>query len=202
MTYYVNREEESGMNYIWSAMIIISVVCSAITGNMQQLSEGILSSAKEAIDLCVYMAGVVGLWTGMMKAAEKIGLVDKIEILLMPVIKFLFPNVKDKKTNGYIALNMASNILGLGWAATPSGLKAMECLQKLNTKKEVATNEMCTFLIVNISSLQLIPVNMIAYRSQYGSADPTAIVLPAIIATTMSTLAGVLFCKVMQTVLR
>lgn len=190
------------MNYIWSAMIIISIVCSAVTGNMQQLSEGILSSAKEAIDLSIYMAGVVGLWTGMMKAAEKVGLVKKMKDILMPIIRFLFPDVTDTETQGYIALNMAANILGLGWASTPSGLKAMECLQKFNRKKEIATKEMCTFLVINISSLQLIPVNIIAYRSQYGSVNPTAIVLPAIAATAVSTMAGVLFCKVMQTVLR
>lgn len=190
------------MNYIWSGMIIISILYAAVTGNMQNLSEEILNSSQEAVNLCIYMAGVVGLWTGMMKAAEEIGFLDRLEKILLPVIRFLFPDMKDQKTKKFIAVNMAANILGLGWAATPSGLKAMKCLQKWNGHKKTASMEMCTLLVINISSLQLIPINMIAYRGQFGSADPSAIVLPALAATTISTLAGIIFCKVMQAVNR
>lgn len=190
------------MNYIWSGMILISIVYAAFHGTMQQLSEEILNSSKEAISLCIYMAGVVGIWTGMMKAAEAVGILKKLEKILMPMIHFLFPNIKDRETKKYIAVNMAANVLGLGWAATPSGLKAMKCLQKMNRYSDIASMEMCTLLIINISSLQLIPVNMIAYRSQFGSVDPTSIVLPAILATAVSTAAGIVFCKVMQTMLR
>jgi spore maturation protein A len=183
-------------------MIIISILYAIINGNMQQLSEAILNSSKESIDLCIYMAGIIGIWTGMMKVAEQVGILDKIERVLMPVIRFLFPKIKDKKTKKYIAVNMSANILGLGWAATPSGLKAMQCLQELNQYSEIASNEMCTFLIINISSLQLIPVNIIAYRSQYGSVNPAEIVGFGIIATAVSTLAGIAFCKILQTMLR
>jgi spore maturation protein A len=190
------------MNFIWSGMIIISILYAMMNGTMQQLSEEILSSSKEAIDLCIYMAGIVGVWTGMMKAAEQIGILDYIEKMLMPVIQFLFPKVKDQKAKKYISVNLSANILGLGWAATPSGLKAMKYLQKINKYSEIASNEMCTFLILNISSLQLIPVNIIAYRSQYGSVNAAAIVVPGIIATAASTLVGIVFCKIMQIMLR
>jgi spore maturation protein A len=186
------------VTYIWSGMIIFSVICSMMTGNMQQLSEGILDSAKEAVDLCIYMAGIVGLWSGMMKAAQSIGVLKKAEKVLMPLIRFLFPKLRDTKAIQYIAANMAANILGLGWAATPTGLKAMKRLQELNQYSATASADMCTFLIINISSLQLIPINIIAYRSQYGSVSPTAIVVPAIVATAVSTAAGILFCKLMN----
>ena len=186
------------ITYIWSGMIILSVICSIFTGNMQNLSEGIFDSAREAIDLAVYMAGIVGLWTGMMKAAESIGFLKKIEQMLLPAIHFLFPGLKNSQATQYIATNMAANILGLGWAATPSGLKAMKCLQELNGGQNTASVEMCTFLILNISSLQLIPVNIIAYRAQYGSVDPTAIVAPGIGATAVSTGVAIVFCRWMQ----
>lgn len=183
------------ISYIWSVMLIISVICAMVNGQMQELSEEILDSSREAIELCIYMAGIVGIWTGMMQAASKAGLLIKIEKALFPLIRFLFPNLKDEEARNAIAMNMAANILGLGWAATPSGLKAMERLQKLNGGSKQASDEMCTFLILNISSLQLIPVNIIAYRAQYGSVNPTAIVLPAIGATLISTLAAIVFCK-------
>jgi len=190
------------MNRIWSGMIAASIVYAFFHGTMQPLSEEILNASKEAVNLCIYMAGVTGVWTGMMKAAESAGLLKKLERLLMPLICFLFPKIKDQQTKEYIAVNMAANVLGLGWAATPAGLKAMESLYKLNHKTCTASAEMCTLLIINISSLQLIPVNIIAYRGQFGSVNPTAVVGPGIVATAVSTGVAVIFCKVMQTVLR
>ena len=136
----------------------------------------------------------MAMWTGMMQVAKKCGLVASFTRALRPVIRFLFPDLpKDHVVNEYIASNMIANILGLGWAATPMGLMAMKELKKLNQDREIASCDMCTLLIVNISSLQLIPVNIIAYRSQYGSANPAEILMSGIVATSISTLAGVIF---------
>ncbi len=188
------------LNYLWGGMILIAVVYGTVTGNVKAVGNAVVDSSKEAVELCITMLGVMALWTGMMKIAEASGLTKKFRKAVRPVLRFLFPDVpEESKANDYIASNMLANILGLGWAATPFGLKAMTELQKLNVeqggKKEVASRAMCTFLIINISSLQLIPVNIIAYRSQYGSVNPAQIVGPAIIATLVSTLAAVVFVK-------
>ncbi|MGN0160156.1 MAG: nucleoside recognition domain-containing protein [Lachnospiraceae bacterium] len=196
------------LNYIWSFMILVGIIYGSISGNIANVSNGILNSAKDAVTLCITMLGVMALWTGIMKIAEESGMVKDISRKLIPVITKLFPGVpKDHKAFEYIALNIIANILGLGWAATPAGLKAMEELQRINIgqcKKDygkdweahsfVASDAMCTFLVINISSLQLIPVNIIAYRSQYGSVNPSVIVAPVIAATFISTFAGVLYC--------
>lgn len=189
------------LNYLWGGMILIAVVYGTITGTVKEVGNAALDSSKEAVELCITMLGVMALWTGIMQIAEASGLTKKFIKLVRPVLRFLFPEVpEDSKANDYIASNMLANILGLGWAATPFGLKAMAELQKINLaqggKKEVASRAMCTFLIINISSLQLIPVNIIAYRSQYGSVNPAEIVGPAMVATLASTLAAVLFVKV------
>lgn len=188
------------LNYLWAAMILIGVVYAMLTGNISAVTESALDGAGEAISLCITMAGVMALWMGLMKIATESGIVEKLTRALRPVLWFLFPRLPaESKALEYIATNMVANILGLGWACTPTGLKAMEELKKIEEKKgntHIASNEMCTFLIVNISSLQLIPVNMIAYRSQYGSVNPTAIVGPALLATLMSALAGAVFCKI------
>ncbi len=189
------------LNFLWGGMILIAVIYGTVTGNVKEVGNAALDSSKEAVELCITMLGVMALWTGVMRIAQASGLTKRFIRLARPVLRFLFPEVpEDSKANEYIASNMLANILGLGWAATPFGLKAMEELQKLNIaqggKKEVASRAMCTFLIINISSLQLIPVNIIAYRSQYGSVNPAQIVGPAIIATLVSTLAAIIFIKI------
>lgn len=191
------------LNYLWGGMILIAVVYGTLTGHVQDVGNAAIDSSKEAVELCITMLGVMALWTGIMKIAEAAGLMEKFRRAVRPVLRFLFPDIpEDAKVNEYIASNLLANILGLGWAATPFGLKAMAELQKMNIaqggKKEVASRAMCTFLIINISSLQLIPVNIIAYRSQYGSVNPARIVGPAIIATAVSTLAAVLFVKLTE----
>lgn len=225
------------MNVIWGVMILIGIVYGILTGQVEAVSEAVLSSAKEAVDLCMVMLGVMALWMGLMEIAKAAGLVQGLCRGLRPLIDFLFPDIpREHPAREHISMNCAANILGLGWAATPAGLKAMESLAQLeeerrgeiasggseraNFSKEeriqghsisvraksgqstvprgTASNEMCTFLILNISSLQLIPVNIIAYRSQYGSVNPTAIVGPAILATMVSTGVAVVFCKIMN----
>ena len=204
------------MTYLWSGMIIIGIIYGALTGNLKAVTEATVSSGKDAVTLCISMAGMVAMWSGLMKIAEMAGIVEKLSGKLRPVMRFLFPDLDpDSEPCKYISLNFLSNILGLGWAATPAGLKAMESLAELEdrrieiskkkwkgTKSEqrtgIASKEMCTFLIINISSLQLIPVNMIAYRAQYGSADPAAVVGPGMVATAVSTVTAVIFCRIMN----
>ena len=190
------------LNYLWAGMILVGVCFGAVTGKFAEVGNGALDSAKEAVNLCISMVGAVALWSGLMEVAMQSGLIDKWKKGLRPVLRFLFPRLNmEGEAMGYIATNLIANILGLGWACTPAGLRAMEELEKVEKKRlgvdtlSQASKEMCTFLIINISSLQLIPVNMIVYRTQYGSVSPTSIILPAIIATSISTLAGVIFCK-------
>ncbi|GFI03181.1 spore maturation protein A [Lachnospiraceae bacterium] len=201
------------LNYIWAAMIIMGILFGAINGNMKEVTEAALDSAGEAVSLCIAMAGIMALWVGLMEIAESSGLILRLTNGLSPFISFMFPGLPKKhKARDYISMNIIANILGLGWACTPAGLKAMEELAKLEAERgnpeylcegkatvgktgRVASNEMCTFLILNISSLQLIPVNMIAYRQQYGSVNPAGIIAPAIVATFVSTLTAVVYCK-------
>lgn len=182
------------LNYLWGFMIIIGVVVGVLTGRISDVSTSAINSAKEAISLCITMLGIVAFWTGIMQIAKKAGLVDKLTRLLRPLLRLLFPTIpKGHIAEEYISANIIANILGLGWAATPMGLKAMVELKKLNQESDTASCDMCTFLIINISSLQLIPVNIIAYRSQYGSINPAEILGLAIAATTVSTIFGIIF---------
>jgi spore maturation protein A len=189
------------MNYLWGGMIIVGVIYAALSGNLDAVSEQALSSAKEAVSLCITMAGIMAFWTGIMRVAELGGIISGAERAFDPVVSFLFPTIpRRSEARSNIATNMVANILGLGWAATPAGLAAMKELRKLEPDDGSATDAMCDFLIINISSLQLIPVNIIAYRSQYGSVSPTAIVGPAILATAASTCAAVLFIRIRRLV--
>ena len=196
------------LNYIWAAMIVLGVIFGAINGNMKEVTEAALQSAGEAVSLCIATAGIMAFWVGLMEVAESSGLILKLTRMLSPFVSFMFPGIpKGHKAKDYISMNIIANVLGLGWACTPAGLKAMEELAKLEVERgnaaylgdgkvaggkreRIASNEMCTFLILNISSLQLIPVNMIAYRQQYGSVNP------AIAATFVSTAVAVVYCKV------
>ncbi len=187
------------LNYVWAFMIIFGVIVGGFRGGdiISLVSGETIDSAKEAVELCIVMLGVVGLWNGIMNIAKKASLIDKWTNKIEPAISFLFPLIpKEDPVRLDIATNMIANILGLGWAATPAGLRAMEGLARLNRgNSRVATNEMCTLLVINISSLQLIPVNIIAYRSQYGSVDPTGIIGPGLLATLVTTIVAVIFCK-------
>lgn len=192
------------MNYLWGMMIITGVVYAAFNGTLPEVTEAALSSAKEAVTLSITMMGIMSFWVGIMRIAENAGIIEGATKKLMPVLHFLFLDIpKGHPANQYIATNMIANIFGLGWAATPAGLKAMEALSDLQKERKktdlhIASKEMCIFLIINISSLQLIPVNMIAYRQQYGSVDAAGIIAPAIIATCISTAAAIIFCKVVS----
>ncbi|KMZ52399.1 nucleoside recognition domain-containing protein [Dorea sp. D27] len=205
------------LNYLWAGMILVGIIFAACTGRMPDVTNAAIDSSKEAITLCITMMGVMSFWVGLMEIATKAGIIKSVSKKMRPVIRFLFPRLPtDHPAAEHITTNMIANILGLGWAATPAGLKAMDGLAELERERgnpeyqdkkrllggvpkgRTASNEMCTFLIINISSLQLIPVNIIAYRSQYGSVNPAAIVGAAIVATSISTLAGIIYAKLMD----
>ena len=182
------------INYLWGFMIVIGIIYGTLTGKISNVSNTTINSAKEAVTLCIAMLGVMSLWMGLMEVAKSIGIIEKLTKVLRPILRILYPNIpKEHIVNEYIASNMIANILGLGWAATPVGLKAMKELAKLNGMREKASTDMCTFLIMNISSLQLIPVNIIAFRSQYGSLNPAEILGAGLIATFVSTIVGATF---------
>lgn len=182
------------LNKLWGIMILFGIIFGACTGRIGEVGTAAIDSSKEAVTLCITMLGIMSMWTGLMNIAKKAGIIDALTRGLRPVLAFLFPGVpREHKANEYMAANMISNVLGLGWAATPVGLKAMEQLKELNHGSHIASADMCTFLIINISSLQLIPVNIIAYRSEYGSVSPTSIIGMGLIATIISTAAGILF---------
>ncbi len=182
------------LSYLWGFMIVIGIIVGVFNGNIGEVGNAAINSSKEAVTLSISMIGIMAMWTGMIQVAKKSGLVASFTKGLRPIIRILFPDIpKDHVVNEYIASNMIANILGLGWAATPMGLMSMRELKKLNANSEKASCDMCTLLIINISSLQLIPLNIIAYRSQYGSVNPTEILMAGIIATIISTFAGVIF---------
>ena len=195
--YRKNRKEERSMlNILWGAMILLAIITASLQGTMAEVNTAFIDSAKEGIELCIFMLGVIGMWSGFMKIAENAGLIETLSKKFKGIIRWMFPSIpKGHKAAAYIATNMIANMFGLGWAATPSGLLALKELDKLNGFRKEASDDMCTFLILNISSLQLIPINMIGYRSQYGSPNPSIIIIPALIATTVSTLVGVLYAK-------
>lgn len=204
-------EVQCMLNMLWAGMILTGIIWGMATGRTEAVGNALIEGGGDAVSLCITMFGVVGMWCGMMEIARESGLVDKMTGWIRPFIRFLFPRLPEgHPAESSISLNMIANVLGLGWAATPAGLKAMEDLAQLERERgnaayigsapgkiRAASSEMCTFLIINISSLQLIPVNMIAYRSQYHSANPAVIVGPAMLATLVSTVAAVAFCRVM-----
>ena len=190
------------MNLLWSSMLLLGIVYGALQGRMPEVTDGVIQASREAVVLAVSLVGVTGFWAGLMEIAKKAGVIDGLVKRMGPVMRFLFPEVPEDHS-------VICNVFGLGAAATPPGLAAMERFEELEEERRkmknpaavpegTANREMCTFLILNISSLQLIPVNIIAYRSQYGSVHPTAIVGPALAATAASTIAAVVFCKVME----
>lgn len=195
------------LNYLWALMILIGVVVGILNGKIEELGTGALEAAGSAVTLCITMLGIMSLWMGLMQIARASGLLERMTKGMRPVIRFLFPDLPAESPAGeYIATNMIANFLGLGWAATPAGIQAMQALSEVEEERRkkkrravaegTASKEMCIFLIMNISSLQLIPINMIAYRSQYGSINPAGIIVPAIMATLFSTLVAVVYCKI------
>ena len=199
------------LNYIWLALIVIGILVAlgkdlskppdlttheSYPALNKVTNEGIIGSAKTAVTLAIGLIGIMALWLGIMRIAEQSGLIAKLAGALRPILTRLFPDVPpDHPAMGAMVMNISANMLGLANAATPLGLKAMEELNKLNKKVGTATDAMCTFLVINTSNVQIIPATVIAIRAATGSANPTEIIGPAVIATTLSTIVGVIAVK-------
>ncbi len=187
------------VNKIWSFFIIVGTLFALCNGKIDVINEEILTSCKSALDLVIQLFPVIALWLGVMKIASSSGLLEKISYKISPVLRFIFPEIPaGHPALGYISSNIIANIFGLGNAATPFGLKAMESLQELNPKKEEASRSMITFLVLNTSGLTLIPTTIISMRMLYKSVSPTEIIVPCILATTISTIVGLLLDRILH----
>ena len=187
------------MNFIWLFLIIISFVIGAINGKLDAVVNAILSGAEASIKLAIGLCGVMVFWLGIMKIAEKSGIVEWLSKVLTPVASFLFPELdKKNKALGNIAMNFSANALGLANAATPMGLKAMEELQKVNKDKDSASDSMCMLLAMNTAGFQLIPATVIAILATVGAANPTKIIVPTFIVTSIAFVGAILTAKIMQ----
>lgn len=181
------------VSILWTFLIVTAIIYSLISGNIAIVNNTVLTSANDALELMISLLPTIALWSGIMKIAEEAGMLDKFAKMLEPILKKLFPSVpKNHKALGYISSNIAANMLGLGSAATPFGLKAMNELQKINDKKDTASTAMITFLVLNTAGVTIIPTTIIALRLSYGSASPTEIIIPALLATASSSLCAII----------
>lgn len=187
------------VNIVWIFLVIAGLVAALVNGRMEAVTQAALDSAAYAAELCFGLVGIYALWLGLMKVAEESGLVQALSRRMKWIMGFLFPEVSPRSpAMGAITMNIIANMLGLGNAATPLGIKAMKQLQDLNPRKERATNAMCMFLAINTSSVQLIPATVVAIRSAAGSANPTEIIGTSLIATTVSTAVAIISAKILQ----
>ncbi len=184
------------LNFIWPVFIIISYIYAFITGSVENINNGIFESCKSAVDLTITFFGTITLWCGIMRIAQDSSLSKKLTKILSPIISFLFPDI-DKSDISYnkISLNIIANILGLGNAATPLGLEAMESLQEKNNKKDTLSNSMAMLILLNTASLQLIPTTVIAIRSSLNSVNPTSIIVPVWLSTICAAICGIFAVK-------
>lgn len=187
------------LNVIWPIFIIISFIYAFLVGRVDDVNQSIFDSAASAVELSITFLGTMCLWNGVMKIVQETSLIEKLTKLLRPIMKFLFPNLKDKDTaNKEISMNLIANILGLGNAATPLGLKAMKTMQKENEKKDTLSNSMAMFIVLNTASLQLVPTTVIAIRSSLGSENPSSIILPIWIVSIITVVTGVSITKILM----
>lgn len=187
------------MNVIWPAFIILSFAYAIFTGKVNEINSGIFTSVSEAVNLSLTFLGTICLWNGIMEIVKRTTLIKKLTKLLSPIMKLLFPELKNnEKAKSEISMNMIANILGLGNAATPLGLKAMKTMQEENTKKDTLSNSMAMFIVLNTASLQLIPTNVIAIRTSLNSLNPTQIILPVWGATIIAAIVGVTATRIIM----
>ena len=184
------------LNILWPIFIILSFIYALISGKVNEVNNGIFESLTDAVELSITFLGTMCLWTGIMEIAKQTNLINKMTHLLKPLINFLFPDLKrNESAKQEISMNMIANILGLGNAATPLGIKAMKTMQKENAKKDTLTNSMMMFIVINTASIQLIPTNVIAIRTSLNSQNATGIILPVWIATIIAAIVGIAFTK-------
>ena len=185
------------LNIVWPIFIIISFSFAIFSGNLESLNNSIFESTKEAVNLSISLLGTLCLWSGIMEIASKTTLTEKLTKFLKPVLGFLFPNLNNPKIHKEISMNMIANILGLGNAATPLGLKAMDSMQKENKKKDTLSDSMLMFIVINTASIQIIPTTVIAIRNSLGSVNPTSIIFPTWVATIIAAVFGVFVAKIL-----
>lgn len=189
------------LNYIWIGLLMIGFAFGIVNGRLDDVTKAAMDSAQTAVTVCIGLLGVMCLWTGLMKVAEKSGLIRIIGRAVRPVLVFLFPEIpKDHPALGAIVMNLVANFLGLGNAATPLGLKAMQELQSINKDKKTATNAMCMFLVLNTAAIQLVPANIIALRTSAGSKKPAEIIICIWIASVCATIMGIIAAKMLSAV--
>ena len=187
------------LNKIWPVFIIVSFLYAIINGNINELNNSIFESAASSVELCITFLGTICLWNGIIKIMEKTTLIEKLKKIIKPVMKILFPEVKkDSKIYSQISMNIIANILGLGNAATPIGIKAMESMQEKKIKKDTLSNSMIMFIVLNTASLQIIPTTVIAIRASLNSTNPSIVVLPIWIATLFSALTAIIITKILS----
>lgn len=187
------------INKIWFFIVAIGIVFGIVTGRGDLISKGIIKSANSTVELTIGLVGLMCLWCGVMKIAERSGFTDKIAIVLKPFLKLIFKKAaRDEKAMGAIVMNLAANMMGLSNAATPFGIKAMQELQRLNTNKDEATNDMALFLVLNAACIQLVPATVLSIRAALNSQNPSFIIVPAIIGTGTAALVGIVACKILQ----
>lgn len=187
------------MNKIWVFMILIGIIAALGTHKIELINEVVIQNTQEAVGFAIGLTGIMAVWLGLMNVAEKSGLIKLIGKIMGPFIRMLFPEIpKNHPAISAIVMNMAANMFGAGNSATALGLKAMEELQELNPHKEQATNAMCMFLVINMSSIQLIPLSVLKIRVDAGSANPTEIIGTTLVATTVSTIVGIIACKMLE----
>ncbi len=187
------------LNYIWGGMILVSLLVSLLTGRLDTTVAACAEGAASAVELCLTLLGILCLWTGLARIGERAGLIKLLSRILNPVLSFLFPTLeKDSPARGSIVMNMVANLLGMGNAATPLGIKAMQELHSRNRKRSIATNEMCTFVVLNTASLQLLPTTLISLRQAYGSVSPGEIILPVWLVSICALTVGILAAKLLE----
>lgn len=187
------------INIIWALFIILGIIYALITGNINLVNKEIVSSAKASLDIFLGILPTIILWVGIMKIVSDSGLLNKISNALYPLLSKLFPDIpKNHESLGYISSNITANILGLGNAATPFGLKAMTSLQELNNNKDTASRSMITFILLNTSALTLLPTTVISLRNMYNSTNPTLIIMPTIIITSITTISAIILDKIFK----
>ena len=189
------------MNYIWFFIVLISIVIGSINGKLDDVVNSMLSGAQKSIEVTLYLMGIMAFWLGIMKIAEKSGCIKFLAKLIKPILIKLFPDLKDNNSViGNIALNFTANAFGLSNAATPIGIKAMEEMQKENKDKKSASNSMCTLLAMNTAGFQLIPATVIAILVANGDKNPTNIILPTLIVTSVSFIFAIIIVKILEKV--
>lgn len=187
------------LNYIWGGMILISLIVSLFTGKVDATAAAAAEGAGAAVQTCLTLLGILCLWTGLAKIGEQAGLIRMIARILNPLLKILFPKLeKDSAARGSIVMNMVANLLGMGNAATPLGIKAMGDLHKRNRMRLTASDEMCMFVVLNTASLQLMPTTLISLRQAYGSAAPGSIILPVWLTSVCALTVGILIAKFLE----